>query len=89
MSSTPKMTKTPSETDVSGGASVNRKNKFRGSLFKYGSKSIQHFISFLFDPNSSSIWRNNTAEVFSNTSRDEDDEEALKWAALEKLPIVV
>ncbi|KAF5191008.1 Pleiotropic drug resistance protein [Thalictrum thalictroides] len=38
------------------------------------------------DRNSSSIWRNNTAEVFSNTSGDEDDEEALKWAALEKLP---
>ncbi|PIA65376.1 hypothetical protein AQUCO_00100685v1 [Aquilegia coerulea] len=36
--------------------------------------------------NSSSIWRNNTAEVFSKSSGDEDDEEALKWAALEKLP---
>ncbi|XP_077211741.1 pleiotropic drug resistance protein 1-like [Tasmannia lanceolata] len=36
--------------------------------------------------NSSSIWRNNTGDVFSRSSRDEDDEEALKWAALEKLP---
>ncbi|KAL3528819.1 hypothetical protein ACH5RR_008141 [Cinchona calisaya] len=36
--------------------------------------------------NSSSIWRNNGMEVFSRSSRDEDDEEALKWAALEKLP---
>ena len=36
--------------------------------------------------NSSSIWRNSGAEVFSRSSRDEDDEEALKWAALEKLP---
>ena len=35
---------------------------------------------------SSSIWRNNTMDVFSKSSRDEDDEEALKWAALEKLP---
>ncbi|KAL6334259.1 hypothetical protein AAG906_014657 [Vitis piasezkii] len=35
---------------------------------------------------SSSIWRNSGAEVFSRTSGDEDDEEALKWAALEKLP---
>lgn len=26
------------------------------------------------------------ADVFSRSSRDEDDEEALKWAALEKLP---
>ena len=36
---------------------------------------------------SSSVWRNNTGmEVFSRSSRDEDDEEALRWAALEKLP---
>ena len=35
---------------------------------------------------SSSIWRNSGADVFSRSSRDEDDEEALKWAALEKLP---
>ena len=39
-----------------------------------------------FRKNSSSIWRNSGAEVFSRSSRDEDDEEALKWAALEKLP---
>ncbi|XP_068647580.1 pleiotropic drug resistance protein TUR2-like [Aristolochia californica] len=37
--------------------------------------------------NGSSVWRNTTVEdVFSRSSRDEDDEEALKWAALEKLP---
>ncbi|CAA6670843.1 unnamed protein product [Spirodela intermedia] len=30
-------------------------------------------------------WRN-ADDVFSRSSRDEDDEEALKWAALEKLP---
>ncbi|KAJ7966134.1 Pleiotropic drug resistance ABC transporter [Quillaja saponaria] len=35
---------------------------------------------------SSSIWRNSNREVFSRSSREEDDEEALKWAALEKLP---
>ncbi|KAJ6346920.1 hypothetical protein OIU76_003581 [Salix suchowensis] len=34
----------------------------------------------------SSVWRNTTVEVFSRSSREEDDEEALKWAALEKLP---
>ncbi|MED6136245.1 transcription factor [Stylosanthes scabra] len=35
---------------------------------------------------SSSLWRNRTSrEVFSN-EREEDDEEALKWASLEKLP---
>ncbi|XP_022721376.1 pleiotropic drug resistance protein 1-like isoform X2 [Durio zibethinus] len=37
---------------------------------------------------SSSIWRNNGVEIFSRSSRDENDEEALKWAALEKLPTV-
>ncbi|PHU15684.1 Pleiotropic drug resistance protein 1 [Capsicum chinense] len=35
--------------------------------------------------NSNSIWRNSN-DVFNRSSRDEDDEEALKWAALEKLP---
>ncbi|KAF8402104.1 hypothetical protein HHK36_013056 [Tetracentron sinense] len=35
----------------------------------------------------SSLWRSSNVEVFSRSSRDEeDDEEALKWAALEKLP---
>lgn len=36
--------------------------------------------------NSSSMWRNTGLEVFARSSREEDDEEALKWAALEKLP---
>ncbi|XP_030545028.1 pleiotropic drug resistance protein 1-like [Rhodamnia argentea] len=37
---------------------------------------------------SSSMWRNPTTrmDVFSRSSHDEDDEEALRWAALEKLP---
>ncbi|KAL8091918.1 pleiotropic drug resistance protein 1-like [Apium graveolens] len=37
--------------------------------------------------NSSSIWRNNGADIFSRSSTrdDYDDEEALKWAALQKL----
>ncbi|WCJ30204.1 ABC transporter G family member 39 [Euphorbia peplus] len=35
---------------------------------------------------SSNIWINTGFEVFSQSSRIEDDEEALKWAALEKLP---
>ncbi|KAF6144901.1 hypothetical protein GIB67_041487 [Kingdonia uniflora] len=41
-----------------------------------------------FRRNSSSIWRSNVADVFSRSSRDEveDDEEALRWAAIEKLP---
>lgn len=34
---------------------------------------------------SSSVWRRGD-DIFSRSSRDEDDEEALKWAALEKLP---
>ncbi|PRQ50790.1 putative iron-chelate-transporting ATPase [Rosa chinensis] len=36
---------------------------------------------------SSSIWRNHgSVDAFSSSTRREDDEEALKWAALEKLP---
>ncbi|GLT60913.1 hypothetical protein SLA2020_336530 [Shorea laevis] len=35
---------------------------------------------------SSNIWRNSAMDVFSKSSREDDDEEALKWAALEKLP---
>ncbi|XP_031474141.1 pleiotropic drug resistance protein 1-like [Nymphaea colorata] len=36
---------------------------------------------------SSSIWRNSGNDAFSRSSREgEDDEEALRWAALEKLP---
>ncbi|KAL5184898.1 ABC transporter G family member 39 [Glycine soja] len=33
----------------------------------------------------SNIWRNNSMDVFSTSER-EDDEEALKWAAIERLP---
>ncbi|XP_004498643.1 pleiotropic drug resistance protein 1-like [Cicer arietinum] len=35
--------------------------------------------------NSSNIWRNNSMDVFSTSER-ENDEEALKWAAIERLP---
>ncbi|KAI9160500.1 hypothetical protein LWI28_008724 [Acer negundo] len=35
---------------------------------------------------SSSRWRNNAMEAFSRSSREDDDEEALRWAALERLP---
>ncbi|KAG6389523.1 hypothetical protein SASPL_150993 [Salvia splendens] len=35
---------------------------------------------------SSSVWRNTGMDVFSKSSAEVDDEEALKWAALEKLP---
>jgi hypothetical protein len=35
---------------------------------------------------SSNIWRSSAMEVFSRSSVEENDEEALKWAALEKLP---
>ena len=34
----------------------------------------------------SNILWDSSVEVFSRSSREEDDEEALKWAALEKLP---
>ncbi|KAK9149768.1 hypothetical protein Scep_008525 [Stephania cephalantha] len=36
--------------------------------------------------NASGVWRSTAEEVFSQSYREEDDEEALKWAALEKLP---
>ncbi|XP_030973216.1 pleiotropic drug resistance protein 1-like [Quercus lobata] len=32
------------------------------------------------------MWRDTSMEVFSKSSREDDDEEALKWAALQKLP---
>ncbi|KAI3803437.1 hypothetical protein L1987_31588 [Smallanthus sonchifolius] len=35
---------------------------------------------------STSVWRNSGMDVFSKSSREENDEEALKWAAIEKLP---
>ncbi|GJY80400.1 pleiotropic drug resistance protein 1-like protein [Tanacetum coccineum] len=35
---------------------------------------------------STSVWRNSGMDVFSKSVREEDDEEALKWASLEKLP---
>ncbi|XVE63543.1 hypothetical protein DITRI_Ditri07aG0028400 [Diplodiscus trichospermus] len=36
---------------------------------------------------STTLWRNSSSiEVFSKSSREEDDEEALTWAAIEKLP---
>ncbi|CAL5439938.1 unnamed protein product [Camellia sinensis] len=37
--------------------------------------------------NNSTMWRNTGVEIFSrSSSRAEEDEEALKWAALERLP---
>ncbi|XP_020223730.1 pleiotropic drug resistance protein 1 isoform X2 [Cajanus cajan] len=39
-----------------------------------------------FRSRSSSVWRNSGDDVFSRSFRQEDDEEALKWAALERLP---
>ncbi|KAI4350302.1 hypothetical protein L6164_004770 [Bauhinia variegata] len=36
----------------------------------------------------SSIWRSNDMELFSNSFHHEDDEEALKWASIQKLPTV-
>lgn len=40
----------------------------------------------LHEGGSSSIWRDTAVEVFSTSFRREDDESALKWAALERLP---
>ncbi|XP_052486365.1 pleiotropic drug resistance protein 1 isoform X2 [Gossypium raimondii] len=62
---------------MEGGDIIKASNSLRGSL-RAGSLRA----------GSSSIWRNSAVDVFSRSSRDEDDEEALKWAALEKLPTV-
>jgi len=35
---------------------------------------------------SSSVWRSSGVDVFSGSSRREEDEQELKWAAIEKLP---
>lgn len=35
---------------------------------------------------SSNIWRNSGRDIFSTSNREDDEEEALKWAAIEKLP---
>ncbi|KAL2344926.1 hypothetical protein Fmac_006211 [Flemingia macrophylla] len=37
---------------------------------------------------SSSIWRDSDAKIFSNSIHQEDDELALKWASIQKLPTV-
>ncbi|OMO80595.1 ABC-2 type transporter [Corchorus olitorius] len=47
-----------------------------GELYRTSSLSVR----------SSKLWRSNSMEVFSKSFEEEDDEEALKWAALEKLP---
>lgn len=49
-----------------------------GTSFQKASNSLRR---------NSSVWRKDSGmEIFSRSSREEDDEEALRWAALEKLP---
>ncbi|KAG6391312.1 hypothetical protein SASPL_149066 [Salvia splendens] len=59
-----------------------------GELFKASNslRATSSRASASYRANSSNIWRNTGMEVFSRSSREEDDEEALRWAALEKLP---
>ncbi|XP_028766306.1 pleiotropic drug resistance protein 1 [Neltuma alba] len=46
-----------------------------------------HKASSSFRASGSSVWRNTSMDAFSRSSREEDDdEEALRWAALERLP---
>ncbi|OMP00190.1 ABC-2 type transporter [Corchorus olitorius] len=60
-----------------------------GSDIYRASNSLRGSLRGSLRSGSASLWRNNAAaEGFSRSSRDEDDEEALKWAALEKLPTV-
>lgn len=37
----------------------------------------------------SNIWSNSAMEIFSKSSHEADDEEALKWASIERLPTYV
>ncbi|KAL8553250.1 hypothetical protein ACS0TY_001782 [Phlomoides rotata] len=45
-----------------------------------------HKASSSLRANSSPFWRSSGMEIFSSSTREDDDEVALKWAALEKLP---
>nr|GMD47707.1 pleiotropic drug resistance protein 1-like [Ipomoea batatas] len=47
-----------------------------GDMFRGGSARL----------GSSNVWRNSAMEVFSSRGEGDNDEEALKWAAIEKLP---
>ncbi|OMO80597.1 ABC-2 type transporter [Corchorus olitorius] len=46
----------------------------------------EHYQASSLRIGSSKLWRNNSIEDFSDSFREEDDEESLKWAAIEKLP---
>ncbi|XP_059287192.1 pleiotropic drug resistance protein 1-like [Lycium ferocissimum] len=48
--------------------------------------SMRGSLSLKMNSINNTMWTNNGVEIFSRSSRVEDDEEALKWAALEKLP---
>ncbi|XP_016551122.2 pleiotropic drug resistance protein 1 [Capsicum annuum] len=49
--------------------------------------SLRGSLSLKMNSTNNSMWTNNGVEIFNRSLRDhEDDEEALKWAALEKLP---
>ncbi|KAK1358244.1 hypothetical protein POM88_051500 [Heracleum sosnowskyi] len=58
------------------------------SLFPTGTNIYSRKKSFVgsLRATSSSLWRDKSIDVFSKSVKDEDDEEALKWASLEKLP---
>lgn len=48
--------------------------------------SLRMSLSSMRNSVNNSRWTGNEGEIFNRSTRDEDDEEALKWAALEKLP---
>ncbi|KAH0704878.1 hypothetical protein KY290_012000 [Solanum tuberosum] len=48
--------------------------------------SLKESLSLKGNSTNNSRWTSNDGEIFNRSTRDEDDEEALKWAALEKLP---
>lgn len=56
------------------------------SSIRLGSLRVQSGRTSSLRSASNNLWRNTGMDVFSRSSREEDDEEALKWASLEKLP---
>ncbi|KAL1532411.1 transcription factor [Salvia divinorum] len=59
-----------------------------GSMRANSGSSSTLRLSLSLSEDSNRLWRETDDGVFRRSTRDEDDEEALKWAVLEKLPTV-
>ncbi|KAK4725678.1 hypothetical protein R3W88_030595 [Solanum pinnatisectum] len=61
-----------------------RGTSLRGRIIR--GNSLKGSLSLKGNSTNNSRWTSHDGEIFNRSMRDEDDEEALKWAALEKLP---